>query len=519
MLSLRKHIFAAVTLSFATAGLASCSKFRAQARTFPFFLDGPAGHEIGVYKTKQEKGKGEVTYIPYAKLPTQKEVSLEAGTYFISNECSGFVYNHNAPSRLTMSRVSLKIPTFSRVVAVDKDNTGPKNIVQSECVDPIDGIRSEWKDRTEFYFLPGNTKFLLGGRSISIAAGKATHTELELFPLTVLPAEDNRSERFFVYPEESADSKETIVVSAEVGETLWLLPGNYGLEINGSRRRVAVERGSQIDVPLGILRIETPQKFQFSLNENSSPDDRQPIFAYINNAVLFNLNNDYSVFPGQYSVSLGGSDLKDLFLVEAGKKTVVKTRGAVVEVPPCKGNLKSCKSAPSITIHKDNAPFALMTVETGNPFLVLDSKFEFGVEGTRGILRDLTTSTDSVGKSTLARLRINWEVRRAEKKQRTDLVRVESRGAPNYGRTLDLLFHKPEEIYLPAGHYQLTYSIITSGAEPSKHRIDLSIGEGETREATVPIFPDRVESQESLSAKAKKEEDGRLPARLMPIRN
>lgn len=504
-----------VTVLIVSLALVSCSRFRTSARTYPFYLEGPAGLEVGVYKIRQDKAQGDVSYIPFAKLPTEKEVLLEAGSYFIANECSGLAYNHLGPSRMSMTKVTLNLPQVNSPLPTNSDVKQVDNI-QAECTDPIDGIRSEWKNRTEFYFLPGTSRFFAGGRVIELSGAKQKYYQFDLFPLTVVAAESATSqERFFVFPEDTADSKNSLVVSAEVGETVWLLPGTYGLEINGSRRKITVDRGNEIEVPLGVLRIDTPKGFSLI----NATDDRQPIFAYINEAVLFNLNADYSVFPGNYIVSIGGSDLKDVFLVESGKKTVVSTLAAQIDLPPCKANSRLCKNPPGITLHRDHAPYALMTVDTGTPFLVLNSKYEFGVEGTRGVLKELRTSADAVHKETLARLRIHWEVRRSEKKQRTELVRIESRGAPHFGRTLDLLFHKPDEIYLPGGSYQLTYLLYSQGSEPVKHRIDLSVREGELREVTVPIFPDKVESsQESASKTApEKEDENRLPARLMPI--
>jgi hypothetical protein len=71
-------------------------------------------------------------------------------------------------------------------------------------------------------------------------------------------------------------------------------PGEFTIEINGSRRKIKVENGVQNEVFAGTFRISMPPAF--------SPEARaeaggQPVFAYIDEGVLFNLNTVYPDLP------------------------------------------------------------------------------------------------------------------------------------------------------------------------------------------------------------------------------
>lgn len=487
--SIKRHqplCFLSVLLMLAFAvTIAGCSKFIVK-RSILKLDGGLEGQEIGIYKIREDVAKKQKIYIPVAKLRSGREILLENDDYMLANECSGLALLHDKDRVVTLTKVHL-------------ETTSEKPTLMTACVDPIDEHHSTWTDRADFSFLPGEVRFYVGGlpivNELKVVPLPPVVT-LRLFPLSVSAMDSTQSEKFFVSPE-FPDSPQTegVVISAKVGEALWLLPGNYGLEVNGSRRKISIDQNRHTEVPLGIIRIETPPGFPIAGKAFKAGDDVQPVFAYINESVLFNLNNDYYVFPGNYLVSIAGSDVKSQFKVEAGKKTTIKTRGAQINLPPCSEGKGACKNPPKITIHTDRSSYALMTVDPGVPFLVFDGlSYQYGVEGTRGLLRDLATSLDGVKKETLAHVHIIWEPKVTERKTRAELVRFESRGTTNFGKTLDLLFHKPDNLFAPPGTYHLTYNLFVSGSEPGKVRLDAVLRENETFEIKVPIYSEKSDS-------------------------
>lgn len=523
----------------------------------------------------------EFHYSPLLRVSTGSQVMLEPGRYFIANACSGYAFEHLAtkPSTIHLGRLELvlqepmvELPlakadkqgaqgtpspdslNLQPLVAEATPAAGAKappvtpsespvesDIVHTQCIDPVDGQLSEWRSQTAFDILPGETQLLVGGRALNLKnpIDRSELFRVALSPVRVRAPESGAPPRYFASPEESAGRAEGNVISVSAGSTLWLLPGNYHLEVNGTRRKVKVDKTKSTDLSLGVLRIEMPLDFPLEARLRGGG---QPIFAYIGGGVLFNLNTDYLVFPGDYLVSIEGSEVRENYLVEEDKRTVVQTLGAQIDVPQCPAKFKSCKSSPKVTIHKDQHPYPLMIASSGMPFLVLDGKYEYGVEGTRGVLRDLSPARKEVHKETLGRLKLVWEVKQIATRARTDLVRIETRGLTTFGRSLDLLFNKPDEVYLPAGQYQLTYFIGDPQQERTKSKIDFSLNPGETREVIVPIYtggiatraegnntatsagnssvqaPAGVDKSVPLEKNAPSEAAPRLPSSLVPIR-
>lgn len=397
-------------------------------------------------------------------------------------------------------KIEGKPPEGSSPQTKDK-SAEPKGLVHTMCIDPLDQHRNQWDNRRTFDILPGTTELRIGGRLVKVEnhGETADPLSLDLYPVLISSEFPAIHARFYLAPEEKDPKTEISVVGAEANSTTWLLPGNYSLEVNGTRRKMNVEKGSRTEITVGVLRIEMPETFPI---EDRLKAGGQPVFVYLDTGALLNLNTDYLVFPGSYTVSIEGSEVQDVFQVESGKETVIKTFAARVDVPACPDNEKGCRNPPRITIHRDQKPYALMTVEPRLPFLLLEGNYEYGVEGLRGIKRSLNKRGSSLSGEPLARVRFKWDVRPAQGRFRTDLVRIESRGQNTFGRSLDLLFHKPDEVYVPAGNYDLTYFVGDPLAERSKSRQSLLLEPGQTREAVIPIYVE----------KSTRTEDGRNPS-------
>ncbi|MFZ9519140.1 MAG: hypothetical protein ACO3A4_01560 [Silvanigrellaceae bacterium] len=517
-------------------GLLTGCKYMTFLRKQSLTLDAPKEMELVVYK---QIGKpNEKVMSPVGLIRGGESIELEAGDYIVANECSGYEFKQSKdrPTKIPVRRLTLTLHGEStdsepidsnnpqqtkeasnpepakedETVVEPKTATAPdsglkaedstqvqvntppeRGIVHTMCVDPLDQQRNQWTRRREFDILPGTTEMRIGGRLIKLENHGETSDpiKLDLYPVAINSSFPEIQARFYLNPEEKEPKNEASVVAVEANAPTWLLPGNYTLEVNGTRRKVTVEQGARTDISVGVLRVEMPENFPL--------DDRlkaggQPVFVYLDFGALLNMDTDYVVFPGSYNVSIEGSEVQDLFQVEGGEKTVVKTFAARVDAPPCPDNLKSCKGAPRVTIHREQKPYALMIVEPRLPFLLLEGSYEYGVEGLRGIKRSLQKKSGNLAGEPLARVRIKWDVRQAQGRYRTDLVRIESRGQNTFGRSLDLLFHRPDEVYVPAGNYDLTYFVGDPVLERSKSRLALHLEPGQTREVVVPIFVEKV---------------------------
>ncbi|MEN9825166.1 MAG: hypothetical protein RI953_911 [Pseudomonadota bacterium] len=527
-------------------GLLTGCKYMTFLRKQSLTLDAPKEMELVVYK---QVGKStERVMSPVGLIRGGQTIELEPGDYLVANECSGYEFKQtkDRPTKIPVRRLTLTLHGESAGAGADekpieagKSSASPegqesppgaaktpsgestaattsteateataepkseesakvesapvqeKGFVHTTCVDPLDQHRNQWNQRREFDILPGTTEMRIGGRLIKLENHGETSDpiKLDLYPVAINSSFPETQARFYLNPEEKEAKNEASVVALEANSPTWLLPGNYTLEVNGTRRKVTVEQGARTDISVGVLRVEMPENFPL---EDRLKAGGQPVFVYLDFGALLNMDTDYVVFPGSYNVSIEGSEVQDLFQVEGGEKTIVKTFAARVDAPPCPENIKSCKSAPRVTIHREQKPYALMIVEPRLPFLLLEGSYEYGVEGMRGIKRSLQKKSGNLAGEPLARVRIKWDVRQAQGRYRTDLVRIESRGQNTFGRSLDLLFHKPDEVYVPAGNYDLTYFVGDPVLERSKSRLALHLEPGQTREVLVPIYVEKV---------------------------
>ncbi|MEN9529720.1 MAG: hypothetical protein RI932_1593 [Pseudomonadota bacterium] len=530
-----------ITVLLATAILSSCSLI-SLTRKQPLILDAPAGVELVVYRQVGKSGQRVMS--PVGLVRGGQSLELEPGEYLVANECSGYAFKQtrDKPTKIPVRRLSLVLhgervnqpsesaasvpqieatpeaeltaqvknepeanvaiqaaqaekPTENKTAAQSPAPTELSATVHTLCVDPLDAQRNEWKNRREFDILPGTTEFRIGGRLVKIEnhGENSDKILLDLYPVTIVSTFQDNDARFYLTPEEKEPKSESSVVGMSANGSSWLLPGEYSLEVNGTRRKLSIERGALTEISVGVLRIDMPKNFPM---EDRLRAGGQPVFVYLDTGALLNMDTDYLVFPGSYKVSIEGSEVQDEFLVEAGLRTVVKTFAARVDVPPCPESFKSCRNPPGVTIHREQKPYALMTVEPKLPFILLEGAYEYGVEGLRGIKRNLQRRSDALAGEPLARVKIKWDVRQAQGRFRTDLVRIESRGTNVFGRSLDLLFHKPEEVYVPAGSYDLTYFLGDPLGDRVKTRQSLMLEPGQTREVVVPIYLEKVNRPE-----------------------
>jgi hypothetical protein len=453
-------------------------------------ITGEIQRDAFIYKVPNPNEPDPDSFIPLQKLQVGKSVELPPGNYFVATECSGFSFKHgkDSPTKIVMSKVLL-----SRQPSPENPDD-PEEPLLLECTDPVDGQYSRWTDRTQFAVFPGSTSFSLTKKlfSVTSSTNESQVHILPLAPVMVSGGPNSPKDKYFVLPEQKASPADSFVISAPAGKRVWVPPGTFVIEINGTRRKVTVEKDIENEILAGTLRIEMPSAFSPASRANAGG---QPVFAYIDDGVLFNLNTDYLLMPGEYTLNIEGSEIKRTVMIEPHKSSLLQTRVAQIDAPPCPTGM-TCRTPQKITVHREKRPFSMLYVNPGVPFLVFDDVYEYGVDGTRGVFRSLPLGTTTLRKEKLARLKIEWEILPASGKVRTDLVRVEAKGDPNFGRSLDLLFSKPDEIYLPPGNYALTYFVGDPSNERPKTRIDLHLAEGETHKTTVPLYVDH-------SAKAK----------------
>ena len=441
---------------------------------------------------------------PLGAFPSSEVRSLPPGRYLLSNECQSMEFDLKSKEqkKLVFPKLSFSAGAL------------PKPFVPVECQDPIDGNTNRWTDRTQFLVFPSPTSLKLAGISLPEIASPPLQDVTVVLGSVVLESHDSEARlNYYLLPQVGPDSR---VFPLPVSKEVWLPVGTFQIEINGSRRQVVVVRGEQTKVPLGSLKVMSPKNFPMRKRIEKGS---QPVFAYLADGVLLNLDQEYSVFAGEYRLNLEGSELSTRVSVESKQTTVVRAFGAQVNPPACP-SATPCLFSQFVTLHRDGAAFSLLSVPFGVPFMVLEEKAEYGVEGLRGIHRQMKASAEGVVEETLSRLKIKWEIRASQNRMRTDLVRLEGKEGNPSGKSLDLLFTKPNELIVPPGHYSLTYFLGDPNLDRVKTKIDVNLPQGETREILVPIYVEKEKAKEAQEAKEEiaKPQSSELPKSLSPLR-
>ena len=472
----------------------SCKKNSSIEGKQYFIFLGLPNKDVTIYKITKNNNDKKI-YYPLMRLSTNTKILLPTGNYLLANECSSYEFFNDGvhEQKVVLSKLSL---TFGNKNANIQLLNTFGNTYNSFCYDPLDGQEHWFTNKSEFDILPGKNLISISGRNIDLNLHPTLFSDkkIPLWPLTLSSPINTDSSKFYSLPLDLSPREKKFVISSPVNGTVWLQSGRYQIEVNGSKQIVNIKDFSFSDIKLGVIRIASPRNFPI---EERLQAGGQPIFAYINEKVLFRLNTDYPVFPGKYRVTLEGTEIEKYVVVTENQVSEVKTRGAQVLSPPCLEKYDKCHPPSRITIHINRMPFVLMTVMTDMPFLVFDQKYEYGIEGIKGIFKNLGASEDSIKTDKLGRVKIKWETRYTTGNVKTDFVRFEAKSANVFGKSIDLMYFKPDEIYLPEGDFWLSYFVGDQNLVLPKTRVDLSLTGGSTRELVVPVYTQKASDSQS----------------------
>lgn len=456
-----------------------------------FYLEGPDNKEVILYRSSFDEASRK-KLVPLKKLKTNTKILLPSGSYLLANECSSYEFFHSAQKEFHITLNQLQLGFFGKKSGepLDKDQ-----VVHSLCYNVVANRDQHYTDKTEFELLPGKNWISIAGKTFSfqLEANKAEKLSLDLNPISLQSTLPSEGVNFFLRLwDEKKEEPKKVVTSVPINGTVWVYPGQYQVEVNGTTQTVTLGANNSVKLNLGVVRIETPKNFPM--------DERlklggQPISAFINEKVLLRLNTDYHVIPGQYNVNLDGSEIVKKAVVKENEITRIHTFGAQILPPVCSVK-ETCKTSPRITIHMDKQPFTLMAIPAGLPFLVFDESYQYSVEGVRGIFKSLPVSNDSVRQERLGKIKIKWEEKLTTSLARTNFVRVEAKSVSLFGKSVDLNFFKPSELFLPDGEYSLTYFIGDQSLAANKNKIPIWIANGETKEAVVPLYVQKNEFED-----------------------
>lgn len=208
------------------------------------------------------ENSGKRNIIPLARIFTNTKVALPPGNYMLSNDCSSYEFKQekNEPTRVFLSHLQLDllgdIPTQDEI----KDTT---QVIQSLCYNVINQREYSYKNKVQFDILPGKTSIFISGKYLdfNVKPDAFENLSLDLISLSLLSSSlDKETQNFYIV---SQSEQKKIVMSAPINGKVWLFPGQYQVEVNGTKKNIALQTKIFHKIQLGTLQVMAPKNFPF----------------------------------------------------------------------------------------------------------------------------------------------------------------------------------------------------------------------------------------------------------------
>lgn len=461
--------------------LSSCLKKKEQHQESQqtILLAAPQGKEAVLSMKTDDK---QHPWRPYHRIFANKKIVVPQGNFLISNECSHYAFSVSPQEHKTIYLNHLKLILKSR----NTQKNWPRNMIPSKCEDVLTHRKKNYTNHTSYDFLPGENQLKVAGRAVRInfpnLPDQSTSHEIYLSALNLRSIFPNSKESFYVYAIENFD---THIISVPVNTMIWLYPGRYLVEINGTQRNITLNENQILDMDLGNIHVSSPDHFPFSerLQKGGLPTN-----FYLHPKILLPVDYDHLVFPGHYELSINESEVKKEINVVENERTLVKTYGFQVNAPDC-ATEKECSMTSLLNIHNEQMPFILMSEKIGLPFMTFQGEYSYTLAGLKGIYKKMRGLENRLQSENLGAVELTWEPHYTSSNMETKFVRVESQSSDIHGKSVDLSRSKPKLLYLPEGYYTISYNLgDLTGPNKNRRILPLHVSKSNFKKVKIPYY-------------------------------
>ncbi|MEY4631594.1 MAG: hypothetical protein RIQ81_1714 [Pseudomonadota bacterium] len=284
--------------------------------------------------------------------------------------------------------------------------------------------------------------------------------------------------KYFVSP---ATNLVAVTEQQSFGHWMYLLPGEYEVEVNGTKMKVTLVEGEKRVIRPAFLKITTNDKVDLDL---SSQIRGTPLFVEVNNGHWFNLNEQYAVLPGAPRLRLSGSNQPQTVELEEGESVEMRARSVKVD-QGCSPWEWNCLGDLEVHLYQPGQPFPFNEGVTDVPLLFFEQEVHLGVEGSRNIRKRIPKGVSDL-ELHLGYLEIIPKPVYV-KGQITDLLRVEAHDPELTGVTLDINPERPTRMPLVTGQYQLAHYVMSTATEGERRRSSQPVRISRDQTITVQI--------------------------------
>ena len=405
-----------------------------------------------------------------------EDVKLPAGRYLVLADCSSQPVRVYAGKREKLVAHQIN---FIPAMAPGEDD---KFSIQCERAEKTRS-RQYFSKRFSLSMIGESHDILVGMVPLSLQfGGSSGEVDIKSHLLSAIKVESTPETppdlSYFVSPTTDLVS---VTEKQDFGKWLFLLPGDYEVEVNGTKMLVSLAEGEKRVITPAFIKVETSPKIDLEL---SSQIRGTPLFVEVNDGHWFNLNERYAVLPGKTMLRLSGSNQPKEVELEEGEILDLPARSVVVD-QGCSPWEWNCLGDLEVRLYQPAQPFPFTTGVTDVPLLFFEPEVFVGVEGSRNIRhrvprgeRDLEVH---IGYLEIIPKPVHI------KGQITDLLRVEAKDPTLSGVTLDIALDRPTRMPLVTGQYQLAQYVMSTGADGDRRRSSQLLRIGRDHTVTLPV--------------------------------
>ncbi|SME89978.1 hypothetical protein [Pseudobacteriovorax antillogorgiicola] len=481
--------------SFLLSGVLS-SSCEEKKPTGLLLVKAPTG---GTYEIYRVAGEAPLQFVAEEIGSFNQPTELLVGTYLILADCSHKMVNisHNDTHELTAHSVKFVPP----------HETQPDDKFSVQC-DRFSKTKSRQniRNRYQLNILHGKRDLLVGMVPLRIdfkimeqpKQPKELSYDLSAIQLNGFDGMKPKT-LYFVSP---ADNLISVTENQEFGHWLYLLPGRYIVEVNGTRREVTLKQGESLRIDPGFVRVSTSHDLNIDLSSNILGT---PLYVALNEHHWLDLNETYPVLPGKGTLKLNSSITSVEVDFVANQLVEKKARSVTVEsdCPPWDWN---CLGRREIFLYEGEKPYAFTEGIADVPILFFETNVWVSIQGSRDIRYQLKDDrTDFRLKIGLIKLTPKHFYRAS---QYTDLARIEAAGLPMIGHTLDLPLDREITVPLVEGKYFLDQyiSLYSQDYERRRVRRSIFIEQGKIPEVSYKVYVSEKRLKKIRKAQARRDD-------------
>jgi hypothetical protein len=432
---------------------------------------GPKEGTFEIYKIESE---APLQYVSEQIGHFDKKTPVAPGQYLVLADCSSktVIVRSNETVDLVAHQVRFVPP--HEPMADDKFSI--------HCFRHADNDAKQYfTNKYTLHVLSGKYDLLVGMKPLSVnlqsdASHHSTETVFDLAAVRVARPEGfAANSEFFVSP---IDRLTPFTESQSFGNWLYLLPGQFAVETNGTKLSVEIAGGEKREILPGLLKIELPPDIDIEL---SSQIGNSPLYVELNGNHWLDLGHVYPVLPGEMTLRLNGSMVDKPVTVEENQILTIPVKSVSVSMM-CAYWDWNCLGGKHIYLYHAQETFITAKGSTDVPLLFFEDEMFVSVEGSKDIKYTLPKD-ENVVELKVGTLKLIPEPTHKHG-QVTDLVRIEPGTAKFVGHTMDLPFDKEVEVPLIAGNYLFAHYVSSTNIDGERlnHRRPVQVVPGKVTE-------------------------------------